>query len=205
MTDPKTTFIESNELSPQKKLVNFLDPNGYTSIPNLEAITGADGMISPNIGLPKPSTEYWIKKHIDAGAYLVQVKIGHDLIQSIVDDRIKDSQSKMIQTGAQPWQCILLFIGIIGYSKEGVLINKQYTYGKRRMTWGEVDFALDFWEIRGGRFREISSGKQLNEKLENYQKIINKIVVDKETEPIFPIVFPQFLILSESIYHKDFQ
>ncbi len=176
------SYVDSKELSPQKKLVSFLKPDSYISVPNLEALTGADIMISPDIGLPNPSTELWIKKHIESGCYLIQVKIAHDLTQSIQDDRIKDSLSKMLLTGAQPWQCILLFIGIIEYSDEGVLINKKYTYGKRKMKWGEVEVALDLWEVRGGRFRQILSGKQLDEKLGNYQKIINKITIDKQTE-----------------------
>ncbi len=177
-------YVDSKELSPQKKLATFLDPDDYTSIANLEAMTGADIMVSPNIGLPKPTTGLWVRKYIESGAHLVQVKIGHDLPQSVQDDRMKESQSKMIQTGAMPWQCILLFIGIIGYSDEGVLINKQHTYG-RKMAWDELDMALDFWEIRGGRFRKIPSGKLLNRKLANYQKIINKIILDKETERIY--------------------
>ncbi len=178
-------YIDSRELSSQKKLVSLLEPDAYISIPNLE-VTGADIMISPDIGLPNPVSELWINKHIEAGCYLVQIKIGHDLPQSIVDDRIKDSLSKMLQTGAQPWQCILLFIGSFISDENGLaLINKQHTYGGRKMTWDEVDLALDSWEVRGGRVKKIPSGKLLNRKLNNYQKIINKIVVDKETERIY--------------------
>ncbi len=185
MTNPNTTFVDSKEVTPQKKLVTFLDPNSYIPVPNLEALTGADIIISPDIGLPHPVNELWINKHVEAGCYLIQIKIGHDLPQSVVDDRIKDSLSKMLRIGAMPWQCILLFIGILSDSDEGALINKQHTYGDRKMTWDEIDIALDFWEIRGGRFRGMPSGKLLAKKLNNYQKIINKIVVDKQTERIF--------------------
>ena len=178
-------YIDSKEISAQKKLVSFLDPDSYTSISNLEAMTGADIMISPDIGLPKPSTELWIKKHVESGALLIQVKIAHDLTQSIEDGRMKDSLSRMLRTGAMPWQCILLFIGFVGYSEESVLINKQAPYG-RKMTWGQVDLALNLWQLRGGSITfPLPSGKQLNEKLENYQRIVNKIIVDKETERIY--------------------
>lgn len=106
-------YVDSKELSPQKKLVSFLDPDSYISVPNLETLTGADIMVSPDTGLPNPSTELWVKKHIESGAHLVQIKIDHDLPQSIQDDRMKDSLSKMLQTGAMPWQCILLPIHCI--------------------------------------------------------------------------------------------
>ena len=92
------TYVDSKELTPQKKLVSFLDPDSYISVPNLEAMTGADIMVSPDIGLPNPSTELWIEKHIESGALLIQVKIAHDLTQSIEDDRMKNSLSKMLQT-----------------------------------------------------------------------------------------------------------
>jgi len=187
------TYVDSKELTPQKKLVSFLDPDSYISVPNLEAMTGADIMVSPDIGLPNPSTELWIEKHIESGALLIQVKIAHDLTQSIEDDRMKNSLSKMLQTGAMPWQCILLFIGFVGYSEESVLINKQAPHG-RKMTWGQVDSALNLWQLRGGSITfPLPSGKRLNEKLENYQRIINKIIVDKETERLFYPITPAYI------------
>ncbi len=174
-------YVDSKELTPQKKLVSFLKPDSYTSISNLEAMTGADIMLSPDNKLPKPSTEYWIKKHIESGALLIQIKIGHDLPQSIQDDRMKDSQSKMIQAGAMPWQCVIIFIGILDDSNEGALINKQLTYG-RVMSWKAIESALTMWGFRGGIPDRLPSGKKLNEKLEVYQGLINKIFVDGKTE-----------------------
>ncbi len=179
-------YVDSKELSSQKKLASFLDPDDYTSIANLEAMTGADIMVSPNIGLPKPSTKYWIKKHIESGAHLVQIKIGHDLPQSIQDDRLKDSLSKMLQTGAMPWQCILLPICILTLDENKLaLINKQHTYGQK-MTWKQIKSALSTWRLRGGSVEfPLSSGKQLNEQLVIYQEQIDKIILDKQTERIF--------------------
>ena len=186
MTNINTTFIDSKELSPQKKLSTFLDSNGYTPIANLEKITGADAMISPDIGLPNPLTKSWIKKHIEAGAHLIQIKIGHDLPQSIQDDRIKESQSKMLQTGAMPWQCILLPICILTLDKNGLaLINKQHTHGQK-MTWKQIKSALSTWRLRGGSVEfPLSSGKQLDEQLMIYQHQIDKIIIDKQTERIY--------------------
>ncbi len=186
MTNPNTTFVDSKEVTPQKKLVTFLDPDGYISIPNLEALTGADIMVSPNVGLPNPVNELWISKHIESGAHLIQVKIGHDLPQSIADDRMKESQSKMLQIGAMPWQCILLPIGILTLDENGLaLINKQHTYGQK-MTWKQIKSALSTWRLRGGSVEfPLSSGKQLNEQLEIYQEQIDKIIIDKQTERIF--------------------
>ncbi len=173
-------YVDSGELSPQKKLASLL-PDTYISVLSLEAMTGADIVISPDIGLPNPVSELWITKHIETGCVLIQNKIGHDLPQSIEDNRMKHSLSKMLQVKAMPWQCVLLFSGTIGYSDEGVLIDGQHTYG-RKMTWGEVDLALSFWQFRGGAVKQIASKKQLNETLGNYQRIINKIVLDGETE-----------------------
>ncbi len=189
-------YVDSKELSPQKKLASFLNPDSYTSIPNLEAMTGADIMISPNIGLPKPTTELWVRKHIESGAHLAQIKIAHDLPQSIQDDRMKESQSKMLQTGAMPWQCILLPICILTLDENGLaLINKQHTYGQK-MTWKQVKSALSTWRLRGGSVEfPLSSGKQLNEQLVIYQEQIDKIIVDKEIERLH---FPQI-----PAYHEE--
>ncbi len=79
-------------------------------LPGLEAKTGADVMNSP-LDVPLPSTNTLLQMHIKAGASLIQIKFGHDLISSIIDGRFKEAQARMVATGAMPWQCILLFIG----------------------------------------------------------------------------------------------
>ncbi len=192
-------YVESKELIPQKKLVSFLDPNSYISVPNLEAITGADIIVSPDIGLPNPSTELWVKKHIESGAHLIQIKISHDLPQSIQDDRMKDSQSKMLQTGAMPWQCILLPICILTLDENGLaLINRQHTYGQK-MTWKQIKSALSIWRLRGGSVEfPLSSSKQLNEQLAIYQQQIDKIIIDKQTErlhyPRTPAYYEEIMV-----------
>ncbi len=177
-------YVDSKELSPQKKLVSFLEPDSYISVPNLEAMTGADIMVSPNTGLPNPSTKLWVKEHIESGALLIQVKIDHDLPQSIQDDRMKDSLSKMLQTGAMPWQCILLPIHCTLTTDENglALINKQHTYGQK-MTWKRIRSALSIWRFCGGSVEfPLSSGKKLNDQLEIYQRQIDKIIIDKQIE-----------------------
>jgi hypothetical protein len=143
-------FIDPSELRKTSNLLRYISDVVYKPLPDLEAITGADVMICPD-GLPLPSTENMIRYHVDIGAKLIQLKFGHDLPQSIIDNRLNEALSRMLRVGAMPWQCLLLFIGMLGYDnlKGMATINGQLTYSDIPMRWKGIDVRLSItiWKI----------------------------------------------------------
>ncbi len=185
-------FIVPSELRRTSNLLKYISDVDYKELPGLEANTGADLMVSPD-GLPFPRTDKFLQLHIDNGAKLVQIKFGHDLPSSIVDGRLNEALSRMQATGAMISQCCLLFIGLLGYDsgKGMVTINGQLTYGKRPMTWYQVDCAIERWIDRGGSYNPLSSGKLIPVRLSGIQDRVNEYAVGKITKKIIikPPVF----------------
>ena len=135
-------FVDFTEVREESRL--FLGDIKVKIAPDLEALTGADLMIS---GLSMPATsEMLIRKHIAAKALLVQRKHRMDLISSL-GDRLKKSIAKMRATGARQSQCVLLFIGILTCDREGkAVIDGQKT---GRDYWS-VHAGMDTWVKYGG-------------------------------------------------------
>lgn len=127
------------------------DIEGVVSIPDLEALTGADMMLSL---MKAPAiTEVLIKRHVANGAILVQRKHGRDLSSS-VGERMNKSLAKMIEVGTRcPYQRVLLHVGIMTCSSgDKAVINKQQS----RKQWVSVQSAISKWRGRGGTFEYIS-------------------------------------------------
>lgn len=81
-------YVDPGELKSSSRFKRNIRGLKYTALPNLEAMTGADFMIS-RVGLPKPKTEMLLKMHLSRGALLVQQKFALDLVASIIDGRFK--------------------------------------------------------------------------------------------------------------------
>lgn len=168
------TVIDPSELRKNSKLKKYLFNMDYKPLPGLEARTGADAMISPD-GLLFPKNDALLKHHIKLGAKLSQIKFGHDLAQSITDDRFNEALLRMLQTGAQPWQCLLTFVGTLGIFEDGLAkINGQKTYGVP-MTWKQINASLISWGEKGGLLDSpVSSGKMLETHFTTHQRRINE-------------------------------
>ena len=135
-------FVDFTEIREESRL--SLGNVKVKVTPDLEALTGADIMIS---GLSMPATsEMLIQKHIDAKALLVQRKHRMDMVASI-GDRMRKSIAKMRATGAHQSQCVLLLIGILTCNREGkAVIDGQQT---GRDYWS-VNAGLSTWTKYGG-------------------------------------------------------
>jgi hypothetical protein len=161
----------------------------YKPLPGLEALTGADVMISPD-GLPFPRNDQLILSHIKGGAKLIQIKFGHDLPGSIIDGRLNEALSRMLKaTNQRTWQCLLLFVGLLGYdnSKGMATINGQLSYGKP-MKWSQIDQAINFWMYRGGIYYNLPAGKLIPEHLSNTQKCLDMFASGEDTKYTWPYV-----------------
>jgi hypothetical protein len=160
----------------------------YKPLPGLEALTGADVMVSPD-NMPFPRNDQLILSHIKGGAKLIQIKFGHDLPGSIIDGRLNEALSRMLRvTDQRTWQCLLLFVGLLGYdsSKGMATINGQLSYGGHHMKWSQIDQAINFWMYRGGIYYNLPSGKLIPEHLSNTQKCLDMFSLSEDTKTIWP-------------------
>jgi hypothetical protein len=180
-------YIDPSELRETSNLLRYLSDVVYKPLSGLEALTGADVMISSG-GLPSPLNDTLVLSHIKGGAKLIQLKFGHDLPASIVDDRIKDAQSRMLSTGANPWQMCLMFIGLLGYddTKGMATVDGQLTYGDYPMKWANININLLYWIDRGGHIFTLSSGKRIPETFSQIQGMIDAYTGDKKIRQYYP-------------------
>lgn len=182
-----TIYLDPDETSKGRKTIKYLNSNDYVIIPNLEARTGADVMVSPD-NLPLPVPDRILSFHInEMGAKLIQVKWGHDLTGSI-SGRLNESLDRMLKIGAMPWQSLLLFIGVLFEDEQtgNTTINNQMTYG-HAIKWKNLDSALMFWTERGGCIDfPLMSGKHLLPRLEGHENHLNRFRNGEDTKTVWP-------------------
>uniref|UniRef100_A0A6M3K9I7 Nuclease n=1 Tax=viral metagenome TaxID=1070528 RepID=A0A6M3K9I7_9ZZZZ len=131
-------------------------------VPWLERETGADLMISPKT---LPPAEGMLPLHIAAGALLVQVKRGADLVSSF-GYRLNHHIARMVEVAPRQWQRVLLPVGHYGCDKNGHVTvgkEKQRKAGDNRSApliiwytarpnkdWKAYQTAMMEWVWRGG-------------------------------------------------------
>lgn len=120
----------------------------------LEALTGADLMISP---LNIPLAPVLLPQHMDAGAVLVQIKRGADFTSSI-GERMNTSIARMRSVCWRSSQCVLLFVGTISRTADGeTLMNDKpmRVIGNNVDPYRIVMGAISAWNMRGGTFEQV--------------------------------------------------
>lgn len=123
------------------------------SSPQLEALTGADFVVSP---LDIPFVPALLQRHIDAGCYLVQRKSGLDLSSSVVE-RLSTSLARMQALGAKQSQCVLVFVGVMVCDVNGEgKIDYKPIHGFNGSSFWIVQSAIEKWMERGGVYTNLS-------------------------------------------------
>lgn len=114
---------------------------GEVQLPNLESLSGADYMLSPvDYEITK---RYHVQEHLEAGAVLIALKVGGDLLSS-VGDRLKGHLVKMQTYVLKPCQSGLLSVG---YNLE---VNGQVYIGEQSASTANV-FGIEAKKIfKGG-------------------------------------------------------
>lgn len=131
-------FIDASE---GRKRSNTPHVSRALYVSGLEAATAADVLVSP-VDLPFEALE----EHLQRGI-LIQLKIGHDLIASIEDERLRFSLAKMQQVVSCSWQRWLVYTGNYRVSGEAEAILDGRPTG---ISWASLDGNLAAWGEGGG-------------------------------------------------------
>jgi len=204
-------YIEPSELRSNSKTKKYLIPQHHKPgersilslsgnnelesepVDGLEELTGADLMISPP-GMMFPATDFLIKRHIQKGALLIQVKFDHDLVSSITDGRYKEAQLRMIECDAAPWQRILLFIGTVKFDEDiNLIVNRTKSY-VNKFKYPHFVKHRTLWSMRGGIFVQLPSAKHLP-----FWIIGNQLALVEAKENKQKICWPQLPVLYEEM------
>ena len=133
----------------------FPSIEGVVIVNKLEAMTGADAMISP-LDIPAGKIGL-IREHLANKAILVQVKLGTDLAAS-VGERLASSLIRMREVAPAQAQRVLLFVGTLACNSEGRAIIDgreidQYVPG---VNYWACQTSLEAWSERGGVVAQLS-------------------------------------------------
>lgn len=172
-------------VDPSERKTNL--PHEHWSIPfewadSLEALTGADIMVTlDNLA---PTTMRKVRYHLDEGAFLIQVKIGLDIVSS-VGQRLHNSLCRMKELGAMNPQSILLNVGIVTERDEIAYVDGRESIPARRGNYWSVTSAHDHWGDQGGIVRYLHRPAQIERWLRNKERDLRAYKTDfvKEAWP----------------------
>jgi hypothetical protein len=171
---------------------------GAITSPILESTTGADVMVSP-LSFPA-GTPLLIKRHIIAGAILVQFKYLSDLTHSIIDERINTALARMIACGAKhQYQRVIMGVGFyIPDKRDGkVLTGKVMTQrdSKVSMRWRRQEPVIDYAALatvrrriamRGGTFLNLTCLEEVPSELAGMERDV-KFLAKKPVKELLGI------------------
>lgn len=150
-------------------------------VTGLEAATGADVLISP-LSLPYEALAEHLK-----GGILVQLKIGHDLISSMQDNRLPFCLAKFQTVAANSWQRWLIYTGNFKQSAAGETLLENKPTG---LSWASFDGQLAAWGEGGGVYHNVPQVIHLNAFL---QRRLTRLIELSSAGPkeVYPILhFP---------------
>lgn len=150
-------FIDPSEARSNSKTLKLLKSQQVSHVesPNLEAMTGADVLIS-SVAIPPQSSELIREHHLAAGAVLVQVKHDADVLSY---DNTKQELARMLSIAGRPSQRMLLFVN-----------NENSTnYYEAAMSVAAA------WTDRGGSYAELQSNEFFGKWLQLKEKRILKV------------------------------
>lgn len=126
------------------------DMPGVVVVDGLEALTGADLMLS--VFSAPTTSEHLIRKHVSAGALLVQRKSGEDLINSM-GAHLNSALDRMWTITQRQVQCVLLFSGILAADASGMALIDGRLSGVNYLS---VLSAMSRWHDRGGVVEQVA-------------------------------------------------
>lgn len=147
----------------------------------LEAATGADVMVSwLNLSFDS------LDEHLKQGM-LFQIKIGHDLIASMQDERLAFSLAKMQVAVKNSWQRWLVYTGSYRESATGETLLNGVPTG---LSWASFDGQLAAWGEGGGVVHNLERPDQLARFLDKRLERLQKYLTSGSRE-VYPVLhFP---------------
>ena len=163
---------------------NFPNIEGAIIVNKLEALTGADMIISP---LDIPCSKIGlIREHIANKAILVQVKLGADLAAS-VGERLASSLIKMREVAPAQAQRVLLFVGTLACNSEGraIIDGREVDQLVPGVNYWACQTSLEAWSERGGVVAQLSRVGLLAEWCQRKEKRLKDYLANP-TQPFYP-------------------
>ena len=123
-------FIEPGEQNSESRLSGIVIKNS-TPYPGLEALTGADLMVTS--WSKPPTSKRIIQKHLDRGALLVQRKSIADLLESMQTERVYRQIARMREYKVSTRHTILLSVGLYLPNRQNKV--RKGTFDGRSIKW----------------------------------------------------------------------
>lgn len=184
-------FIDASETRASSRLPEI---EGAALSDCLESITGADVMVS----LKKfPATnETLIRKHVESGAILIQLKFGSDLLSSITDERVNIALARMIEAGTKhQYQRVILSCGLYlpdfatGKTLAGTVVAQSN--GKVVIKWRGSEPEIDYKSLatirrrismRGGTFLNLTCDEEVVPELRAMETDLKFLASNRDKE-----------------------
>jgi len=144
------TFIDPGEFNTSSTMPPLEMFHDTVIIPGLSKLIGCDALVSTWVARPRKLDT--VKKHLSKGALLVEIKRGADLPTSLLNHRtnhLKKQVIRMLATGAQPCQCVLLYTGLHAPSNTGKLMLgtvPTLTHDDRFDGWAKPTWTTTEWD-----------------------------------------------------------
>jgi len=188
-------IIDTSETKSTSRLPTI---KGAITSPILESITGGDILVSP-LGLPA-GTPLLIKRHVIAGAIIVQFKYLSDLTYSITDERINVALARMIECGARhQYQRVIMGVGFyLPDKRDGKVLTGEVLRqrdGKVSMRWTRQEPLIDYAALatirrrigmRGGTFLNLTCLEEVPAELKGMERDV-KFLKKKSTKELLNV------------------
>ena len=168
----------------------------------LEETCGGDAMVT--LKRFPASSPALIRKHIEAGAIIIQFKFGSDLLSSITDERINISLARMIEAGTKhQYQRMVISCGLYlpdvatGKTLVGRIVKQSR--GKAVIQWRSSEPEIDYKSLatvrrrialRGGVFLNLTCDEEVVPELRALENDLEYLASQRDKELLHLPKFP---------------
>lgn len=139
-------FFDPSEFSASSTMPSLEQFDNAVLIPGLSKLIGGDCLLST--WRARPRNKKLLTKHLERGAMIVEIKRGQDLPTSLLNRRtnhLAKQAMRMIATGAQPVQRVLLYTGVHLPTKEGNL--RIGNFDGHQINWTSTEYSYSYFQL----------------------------------------------------------
>jgi len=160
-------FCDSGEFGANTTMPPQESFSDLVLIPGLSKLIGCDGLLST--WPVKPRSSIHVTKHLSRGAILVEIKRGQDFPGSLLNHRtnhLKKQVIRMLATGAQLCQCVVLYTGLYSPDEHGNLTIGDFDGHRikwQTTQWNYIHFRHTKSRLQDTlpRFEQLSSNQEI--------------------------------------------